>query len=375
MSLKDYSTTASSNTASPPNGWPEGMTLANVNNTARQMMADIRNLAAEDTIASATTCDLGTKDATFLTVSGTTTITGLGTVSAGIYKFVRFSGALTLTHNATSLILLTAANRTTVAGDIGLYKSEGSGNWREYFYSAQGSYQPLNARLTTLNGLSATAASGIAATSDFIAGLMNDADAAAARGTLELATVGQAEAEDGTATTTRAWTAERVKQAITALGGTITTGTAVATTSGVAADFTGIPAGTKRITVALNGVSHNGSSVLLVQLGTGGAPTTTGYNSFGEGMSGASMTAYQFTTGFAITEAYAAGRTFYGQLIFTHMGSNIWSMSGAGCQIGLANGGSTCGGAVTLSGALDFLRLTSVSADTFDAGSVNILYE
>lgn len=150
MSLKDWSTTADSNTSAPPNGWPEGMTIANVNNTGRKMMAVTRNFAAEDTIASATTCDLGTKDATFLTITGTTTITGLGTVSAGIYKFVKFSGALTLTHNATSLILLTGASRTTVAGDCALYKSEGSGNWREYFYSDQGGYQPLDATLTAL---------------------------------------------------------------------------------------------------------------------------------------------------------------------------------------------------------------------------------
>lgn len=150
MPLKDYSTTAASNTSAPPNGAPEGMTLANVNNVLRQMMADVRTLAAEDTIASAATCDLGTKDATFLTVSGVTTITSFGTVSAGIYKFVRFSGALTLTHNAISLILLSGANRTTVAGDCALYKSEGSGNWREYFYYPVGEFQPKDATLTAL---------------------------------------------------------------------------------------------------------------------------------------------------------------------------------------------------------------------------------
>lgn len=185
MPLKDWSTTAASNTSAPPNGAPEGMTIANVNNVIRQVMADTRTLAAEDTIASATTCDLGTKDATFLTVSGTTTITGFGTVSAGIYKFVKFSDALTLTHNATSLILRTGANRTTVAGDCGLYKSEGSGNWREYFYSKQTDYQPLDDQLTTLAGITAQQATDLASLSTFIGTLLNDADAAAARATLE----------------------------------------------------------------------------------------------------------------------------------------------------------------------------------------------
>ena len=157
MPIKYWSTTAASNTSSPPNGAPEGWALSDINNTMRQVMADVRTLAAADTIASSTTCDLGTKDSTFLTVSGTTTITGFGTVSAGIYKFVMFSGALTLTHNATSLILPGAANITTVAGDTALFLSLGSGNWKCMQYQSASGYQPLDATITALAGLDATA--------------------------------------------------------------------------------------------------------------------------------------------------------------------------------------------------------------------------
>jgi hypothetical protein len=186
MSLKDYSTTAGSNTSAAPNGAPEGWALSDINNTVRQIMADIRTLAASDTIASAATCDLGTKDSTFLTVSGTTTITALGTVSAGIYKFVTFSGALTLTHHATSLILLGGANRTTVAGDVGMYLSLGSGNWKECFFSpiSTSSSQPLDAQLTTLAGVTAQQATDLAAVSTFMGTVLNAADAATARSTL-----------------------------------------------------------------------------------------------------------------------------------------------------------------------------------------------
>ncbi len=81
-------------------------------------------------IASAVTTDLGSIASNFVRVTGTTTITGLGTVAATAWRFVRFAGALTLTHNAASLILPGAANIATVAGDCGLFKSEGSGNWR-----------------------------------------------------------------------------------------------------------------------------------------------------------------------------------------------------------------------------------------------------
>jgi hypothetical protein len=101
----------------------------------RAIQVAVRNaIATQDTIASATTTDLGSKDAGSLTVSGTTTITGLGTVSAGIRKTVVFSGALLLTYNATSLILPGNANITTVAGDTAEFESLGSGNWRCNWY-------------------------------------------------------------------------------------------------------------------------------------------------------------------------------------------------------------------------------------------------
>lgn len=81
-------------------------------------------------IASATTTDIGAATGDFIDVTGTTTITGLGTIAAGVERTVRFTGALTLTHNATSLILPGAANILTVAGDVAQFRSLGSGNWR-----------------------------------------------------------------------------------------------------------------------------------------------------------------------------------------------------------------------------------------------------
>lgn len=161
MSLKNLSTTAASNTLAPPYGAPETTTkIKDFNDIVRQLMADTRTLAASNTIASAATTDLGSLDETWLTVSGVTTITSFGTVSAGIYKFITYSGALTLTHNATSLILMGGASRTTAAGDTALYLSLGGGNWKEYFYQQVGgaaTYQAQDATLTALAGLNATA--------------------------------------------------------------------------------------------------------------------------------------------------------------------------------------------------------------------------
>ena len=81
-------------------------------------------------IASATTTDIGAATGRFVHITGTTTITGFGTKTAGVVRIVTFDGALTLTHNATSLILPGAANITTAAGDTAFMVSEGSGNWR-----------------------------------------------------------------------------------------------------------------------------------------------------------------------------------------------------------------------------------------------------
>lgn len=87
------------------------------------------NTAKGSDIASATTTDIGAATGNYVHVTGTTTITGFGTVASGTWRIVRFTGALTLTHHATSLILPTAANITTAADDHALMVSLGSGNW------------------------------------------------------------------------------------------------------------------------------------------------------------------------------------------------------------------------------------------------------
>lgn len=89
---------------------------------------------AETTLASATTTDIGAEKSERVAISGTTTITGFGTKTHR-RRFLRFTGALTLTHNATSLILPGGANITTVAGDTAIAVSDGSGNWRVIQYT------------------------------------------------------------------------------------------------------------------------------------------------------------------------------------------------------------------------------------------------
>jgi hypothetical protein len=88
------------------------------------------NEAVRVDVASATTTDIGAAASNYIRITGTTTITGLGTIASGVRRKVVFGGILTLTHNATSLILPTGANIATAAGDCAEFESEGSGNWR-----------------------------------------------------------------------------------------------------------------------------------------------------------------------------------------------------------------------------------------------------
>ena len=93
------------------------------------MTAAINEAKATD-IASAATADIGAAAGNLVHITGTTMITALGTVQAGTRRKVVFDGILILTHHATSLILPTAANITTAAGDAAEFISEGGGNWR-----------------------------------------------------------------------------------------------------------------------------------------------------------------------------------------------------------------------------------------------------
>lgn len=145
MGVQNYSTTPASNTLISGINIGEGCAPSGINDAIRQLMADVatdvpnknavstytaaQNWALGADIASATTTDIGAATGNFVNVTGTTTITGLGTVAAGAVRWVRFTGALTLTHNGTSLILPGGVNITTANGDVAEFISLGSGNW------------------------------------------------------------------------------------------------------------------------------------------------------------------------------------------------------------------------------------------------------
>lgn len=155
----------------------------------------------------------------------------------------------------------------------------------------------------------------------------------------------------------------------------ISAGTAVASTSGTSIDFTSIPSWVKRITVMFNGVSTNGTSNILFQLGTSSGVESTGYLG-SVSRFGASALASAFSSAGFPLNLNAAAEIYAGAITFTLVGSNIWTASG---NFGGSSGVTymfCCGGSKTTASTLDRVRITTVNGtDTFDAGSINILYE
>ena len=155
----------------------------------------------------------------------------------------------------------------------------------------------------------------------------------------------------------------------------LTLATAQASTSGTSIDFTSIPSWVKRITVMFSAVSTNGASSLLIQIGDSGGIENTGYSSvaadFGAGTS-------EITTGFVLDRLHSSFATFKGSIVLNVINGNTFVCSGI-----LANPDVTYGplvsysaGSKALSAQLDRVRITTVNGtDTFDAGSINIIYE
>lgn len=149
--------------------------------------------------------------------------------------------------------------------------------------------------------------------------------------------------------------------------------TAVASTSGTAILFTSIPLWVKRITMMLNGVSTNGTSNPQVQIGSGSV-LTSGYLGYGQILSTVpNSTSVAASSGWILNTASAAN-VVYGIFTIANINSNNWVISGT-LNTSSTNSGWV-NGSVSLSGTLDRVNITTVGGtDTFDAGTINLIYE
>lgn len=144
------------------------------------------------------------------------------------------------------------------------------------------------------------------------------------------------------------------------------------TATGAFVDFTGIPSWARRITVIFNGVSTNGTSPPLIQLGAGSV-TSSGYVSAASSSDGTTVSTS--TAGFIIRSA-AATNALTGPLTISTMGSNIWVVAGLIYNSAVGGVTTTTTGGVTLGGTADRVRITTVNGtDLFDAGTINVMWE
>lgn len=161
-------------------------------------------------------------------------------------------------------------------------------------------------------------------------------------------------------------------------GAGITRATAVASTSGTSIDFTSIPSTVRRVTVMFNGVSTSGTSSIQIQLGTGATPTytTSGYLGSSMAVANASTTAgEQNGTGFRLVANISATSVQHGSIQLINITGNTWTESAVLGHSDLSRV-NWSGGSIALAAALTAVRITTVNGtDTFDAGTINIMYE
>jgi hypothetical protein len=127
-----------------------------------------------------------------------------------------------------------------------------------------------------------------------------------------------------------------------------------------------------------NGVSTNGTNNFQIQIGTGGTPTISGYSAQTTGIASSSGATSSSAVGFPSYHNVAT-YAWSGIVTLSNVSGNIWVASGLLGNATTTPLTSMISGTITLAGVLDNIRIiasaTGSPADTFDAGSVNIMYE
>jgi hypothetical protein len=141
--------------------------------------------------------------------------------------------------------------------------------------------------------------------------------------------------------------------------------------SGTSFEFTAIPSWVKRITIAIASLSGSSTGDILIQLGTASGYETTNYIGTVTSATGATEA---FSTGFKIVNSNAAATLHAGIITLVNIDGNVWVESGyLGNSAGTGTRGS--GGYKSLGATLTKLQFYIDGTQTFDDGTVNILYE
>ena len=326
--------------------------------TANNTFSRLVFFAPGANIASAATIDLTIATGNTVNVTGTTPTTAF-TITAGQEMKLISQAAWPLTHHATNLNLPGGVNYTCAAGDRILVIKDLAGVVYVSIWKADGT-----AVVAPSTGIVGTAAS-IPTTGTYTSGQIVINTAAATNAKL----LGWKRLTTGSAHVLNTDWIE--------LTSGITLSTAQNTTSGTSIDFTSIPAWVKRITVMFSAVSGSATSAPMLQLGVSGTPETTSYAGASGQFTGAATAVTAHSIGFLLKASSLAADGIYGTATITLLNgaTNLWSFAFSGGSVGTAHA-FTGGGTKALAGVLNMIRLTTVNGtDTFDAGSVNIMYE
>lgn len=290
------------------------------------------------TVSAASTISLVGGNTTLVTIAGSGTINSFGTpVYSGDIRFVRFgTSTVTLTHSSSSggIELPGAANISTTTGDYAIFVSSSTGTWRCWSYlRANGAPLALED-----SSVSSTKLGGDVTASG--KGLLTATTAAAQRA---------------------------------ALGVNYSRTTPVSVGTGTAKDLT--VTGGERITLHLQGVSLAASDQLMLQLGDSSGIKTSGYTGSASTLATSSMaTAGMSASGFTFSSAAQNATTMYsGEIVLERIDSLVWSVRGV-----LSTGSSAMylfQGNKTMTGPITTLRLTSLAASAFDAGTISVTEE
>jgi len=322
--ISEYSATSADNTDISNINIAEGCSPANVNNAIRTLMAQLKDQQA------------GTSGDNF-TIGGNLSVTGTSTLTGNVT-------APTQSSSDNSTKVATTAFVTTKVGTLGTMASQNANA-----VAITGGTITGITDLTVADG--GTGASSITANSV----ILGNGTSTLSGNLVAPSTSGNVLKSNGTT-----WTSSSI----------ITSGTAVTTTSGTTADFTGIPSTAKRITVMFSQVSTNGTSPIIVQLGSGSVQTTGYFGFCVNGITSGSV----ITSGINTSASQDANSLHSGNFVCTLLNGSTWVVSGVMSDRN-ANG-TYFSGDVTLSGALDRVRITTINGtDAFDSGSINILYE
>jgi hypothetical protein len=305
-----------------------------------------RTVATSATITTGTIPNLVSNNATIGTTTGTlgnftsASITS-GTITVGLIPTLT-TGTTTSTAEIVTSGTIATLNSTT--GTIANLRS------------TTGTVATLNSTTGTITGLNTT--TGTITTLNSTTGTI---------GNLSTTLAGDFTITQGTGTIgTASITPAKLSQPFTSA-------TAVASTSGTAIDFTSIPSWVKRVSVLFNKVGITGTSNMLVQLGTSGGIQGTLYEAQASVIN-TSVATLNSTSGFPIRNVEAAAR-ISGIMTIATLGGNLWVMSGNLTVIGGVASVQVVAGVIQLSGVLDRVRINALAAETFDEGSLNIMYE